>query len=159
MFFSRIKSAIKRSSLTQSGRQYWRQGQDERSIECYEEALRLDLSLKGENHQDVAQDYDNIGVAYKGMGEYDRAIEYYRKAIAILEGISPEHILLPAPYNHIGIAYGYKGDYRRAVEYHEKALRIQRKWGGPLAGLATGATETLLGAARAKLEREGESCD
>ncbi len=159
MFLSWIKNAIKRRSLTQSGRQYWRQHQYEKSIQCYEEALRLDRSLKGENHQHVAQDYDNIGIAYRGMDKLDRAIEYYQKAIAILEGISPEHIFLPSPYNHIGIAYQYKGNYRRAIEYHEKAMLIQRKAAGPFVNQVTSTTETLLETARAKLERESEMCE
>ena len=149
-----FRNWFKRRSLTQAGRQYWRQQEYKKSIQCYEDALNLDRSLKGEAHLHVAQDYDNIGVAYRGMGDLDRAIEYYQKAINILEGISPEHIFLPTPYNHIGIAWKYKGDYRRAVEYHEKALLIQRASAGPFAAQVTKTTETLLGSARAKLERQ-----
>jgi|LGOV01.1.fsa_nt_gb tetratricopeptide (TPR) repeat protein len=145
-----FRTRIKRRTATRKGRQYWREGKYELSVQCYEEALLLDVATKGPQHAHVAQDYDNIGVAYRGMGQYDRAIEYYEKAVAILEEITPEHILLPSPYNHIGIAYRYKNDYDRAVEYHEKALRIQKRWGGPLAGPATRTTETLLEAARAK---------
>jgi len=150
---------LKRRSLTQAGRRCWRQREYTQSIHWYEEALALDRSLWGDNHLHVAQDYDNIDVAYRGMGELARAMEYYQKAIAILETISTQHIFLPTPYNHMGIACAHNGDYGRAVEYHEKALFIQRKWAGPMAKRVTKTTETLLGSARAKLEREQRAPD
>ena len=159
MVLAWIKNAIKRRSLTHSGRQYWRRKEYEKAIECYEAVLCLDLSFKRKDHRHVAEDYDNIGIGYRGLGDYDRAIEYYLKAIDILERVSPDHILLPSPYNHIGIAYRYKGNYKLAAEYHEKALRIQRMWAGPFVSTVTRTTATLLAAARTELERHGHNRD
>jgi len=145
MVLAWIKNAIKRRSLTHSGRQYWRRKEYEKAIKCYEAVLCLDLSFKRKDHRHVAEDYDNIGIGYK--------------AIDILERVSPDHILLPSPYNHIGIAYRYKGNYKLAAEYHEKALRIQRMWAGPFVSTVTRTTATLLAAARTELERHGHNRD
>ena len=149
-FMHWLRTRRQRKAAMREGREHWRQHNYQKSIECYELALQLDMETKGTDHPHVAEDYDNIGVAYKGMGDFDRAAECLKKAIAILESVSSNHILLPAPYNHLGIVYTELGDYDRAVECHERALAIQRKAAGPFAGAVTRTTEVLLGAARAK---------
>jgi len=39
----------------------------------------------GEQHPNVARDYNNLGLAWDNKGEYDRAIEYYSQSLVILQ--------------------------------------------------------------------------
>jgi len=70
----------------------------------------------------------NIGLAYHSKGDYDRALEYYEKALNIGKKIyGEEHPNIATNYNNIGLAYYNKGDYDRALEYYKKALNIYKK--------------------------------
>jgi tetratricopeptide (TPR) repeat protein len=68
----------------------------------------------------------NLGVAYKNLGEYRRAIDYYEKALAIDREIANRRGEGQALGN-LGLAYDSLGEYRRAIDYHEKALAIDRE--------------------------------
>ena len=64
-------------------------------------------------------------------GDYDKAIEYYKKALKIrLKVLGEEHPSTAATYNNLGMAYHSKGDYDKAIEFFEKALNIyEQKFG------------------------------
>ena len=84
------------------------------------------------NDDDRGVAYNNLGLAYANKGEYDRAIGYYEKALAIqLKSLGPEHPSVGLSYNNLGSAYYNKGEYDRAIGYYEKALAIALKSLGP----------------------------
>ncbi|MCG2830821.1 MAG: tetratricopeptide repeat protein, partial [Desulfobacteraceae bacterium] len=78
-----------------------------KAIGYLKDAIRLD--------PDYGEAYNNIGAAYRSKGEYDRAIEYYQKALEIgIKKLGPEHPNVAGAYNNIGLAYDNKGEYDRA---------------------------------------------
>ena len=53
----------------------------------------------------------NLGVALKQQGDYDRALEYYEKDLAVkLATLGPDHPRTAITYNAIGQAWGSKGN-------------------------------------------------
>ena len=69
--------------------------------------------------------YGLLGLAYHGKGDYDKAIKYYEKGLAIyLNAYGAEHPLVGVAYCNIGNAYQAKGEYDKALEYYEKDLAI-----------------------------------
>jgi tetratricopeptide (TPR) repeat protein len=66
--------------------------------------------------KEVADSYTR-GVAYKYLGQYERAIEAFNQAIRL----NPE--LADAYYNR-GTAYGVLGRYQRAIEDFNQAIRL-----------------------------------
>ena len=49
-------------------------------------ALGLSFEVRpalGEEHPDTAMSCNNIGAVYDSLGDYDKALEYYRKALKI----------------------------------------------------------------------------
>jgi tetratricopeptide (TPR) repeat protein len=72
--------------------------------------------------------YNNIAIAYLKKGEYDKAIGYYEKSLAIrLKVLEAEHPEVATTYNNLGSAYLKKGEYDKAIGYYEKSLPIQLK--------------------------------
>jgi tetratricopeptide (TPR) repeat protein len=62
--------------------------------------------------------WNALGIAYGMKGEYDQAIEAFRKALEL----KPD--LYEAWYN-LGLAYRAKGEYDRAIEAYLKALELK----------------------------------
>ena len=81
--------------------------------------------ILGQEHPSTATSYNNIGGVYDNLGDYDKALEYYSKALAICEKVlGPEHPSTATAYDNIGGIYYSQGDYDKALEYFSKALVI-----------------------------------
>jgi tetratricopeptide (TPR) repeat protein len=60
--------------------------------EYYEKALASARKTYGDEHPDVAIDWNNLGGAWDSLGEYKKAIEYVEKALKILKAtLGPNH--------------------------------------------------------------------
>jgi protein O-mannosyl-transferase len=121
---------------------YYKLGQNQKAIEDYNEAIRL-------NPYDDA--YHNRGTAYAKISLYQKAIEDYNEAIRLkpradtyhnrgfiyyklgqhkraIEDFS--HAILMKPdsvmdYNHRGNAYSELGQYQKAIEDYKKAIHLK----------------------------------
>ena len=72
--------------------------------------------------------FNNLGLAYRSKGDYDRAINYYRKALKFdLKQLGPDHLNVATRYNNLGVAFSRKREHDRAIEYYQKALKINLK--------------------------------
>ena len=68
---------------------------------------------------------NNLGGVYEAQGEYEKALENYRKALSIKERVlGKNHPATAATYNNMGGVYRAKGEYEKALEYYGKALEI-----------------------------------
>jgi tetratricopeptide (TPR) repeat protein len=73
----------------------------------------------------AAGDYNSLGGAWSSKGEYDKAIEYYEKALQInVRAFGDQHPNLARNYNSLGGAWNYKREYDKAIGYHEEASQI-----------------------------------
>ena len=66
----------------------------------------------------IAEAYNNRGIAYADLGQYQHAIENYNEAIRLKPDDAEDY------YNR-GIAYDNLGQSRRAVEDYNEAIRLQ----------------------------------
>ncbi|EGD74102.1 kinesin light chain isoform 1 [Salpingoeca rosetta] len=81
--------------------------------------------MLGEKHPSTADSYLGLGNAYYSKGEYDKAIAFYEKALAItVETLGEKHPSTASTYNNLGSAYYSKGEYDKAIAFYEKALAI-----------------------------------
>lgn len=65
---------------------------------------------------------------YFYFAEYGIALEYYCKALEIVEIMhDTSHPLIADSYSNIGIAYYGQGDYDKALGFHLKALELRKK--------------------------------
>ncbi|MEK6645832.1 MAG: tetratricopeptide repeat protein [Candidatus Firestonebacteria bacterium] len=73
----------------------------------------LDSKVSGD-----VQDYNNQGNIFLGKGEYDKAIELYKKALNV-------HPKYAEAYNNLGLCYMNKGDFNLAIDSYYKSLSIK----------------------------------
>jgi tetratricopeptide (TPR) repeat protein len=81
-----------------------------KAIQYMNEAIRLEPA-------DAAA-YNNRGIAYDNLGQYQRAIEDYNEAIRL----KPDYA---AAYNNRWFAYMNFGQYQRAIEDYNEAIRLK----------------------------------
>ena len=70
----------------------------------------------------------NYGIMLKNLGDFDRAIEFHQKDLAIakeIDDVAGEG----AAYGNLGNAHNSKGDFDRAIEFHQKRLAIAKQIG------------------------------
>ncbi|MBN1821787.1 MAG: tetratricopeptide repeat protein [Prolixibacteraceae bacterium] len=69
-----------------------------------------------------------MGIAYKELKNYDKAIEYYKKAIET----DPKDAF---PYNNLANVYRNRKEFEQASEFYQKAIEIDSKFVHPYNGL------------------------
>lgn len=80
--------------------------------------------LYGKEDKKNAMSYNNIGLVYYELGDFNKALEYHFKALAIQGTNHPDTAI---SYNNIGMTYNEQGNYAEAIEYYLKALKIKEK--------------------------------
>jgi CHAT domain-containing protein/Tfp pilus assembly protein PilF len=90
-------------------------------------ALQIRRDLFGEDREEVAASYNDLGLVYAGSNG-DKALEYYEKAMAVYEKIhGKDHPKIAVASSNIGTMYRQLGLYGDAVNNFETALAIWKK--------------------------------
>ena len=98
----------------------------EESIEVNLRFIRLSEETNGQNGL-TAGSYGNIGLVYRNLGDYNKALEYYFKALEIRKDVLGEkHPNTAGTYGNIGVVYHNLEDYDKALEFYNKALEIDK---------------------------------
>ena len=80
----------------------------------------------------MATSYNNIGLVHDAKREYDKALENFRKSLAIdLKQLGPGHPSVATSYYNMAHVYYAKKDLAKAKEYMGKAYPIFLKKLGP----------------------------
>ena len=87
--------------------------------------MAQEISLDKKNHDDLLREY---GKFLRKYAKYDKAIEIYKREIAISEELyGLEHPATATSYNNIGEVYKSLSDYPKALEYFGKSLVISER--------------------------------
>ncbi len=78
---------------------------------------------KTDNKRNIIVNLGNIGNVYSELNEYNRALEYYQKALKFAEAIDNKRSITINTGN-IGTTYAEMRLYPLALEYHHKALEL-----------------------------------
>jgi tetratricopeptide (TPR) repeat protein len=81
-----------------------------------------------ENKKNEGLMYNNIGLIYSARGEYDAALQWYQKSVAIQETLG-DRAGLATSYNNIGLIYKARGDYEAALQWYQKSVAIKETLG------------------------------
>jgi len=94
------------------GTSFQQAGLYDSALENFDKAITLDASLY--------QVYNNKGVIYGILGQYNQAIEWLSKAIVIHPNSSA--------YNNRGLTLYFVGRYNNALEDYNKAIELDRRF-------------------------------
>ena len=79
-------------------------------------------------YSNVATYHYNLGAEWNAKGKYDKAIEYYEKALkSDLKVFGEDHPDVATYRSNLGEAWKAKGEYDKAIEYYEMALKSDIK--------------------------------
>ena len=109
-------------TLSNTGNIYGNQGDYQKALDLYWQAIAIHKNFK--NEQGAAVVTNNIGWAYGQLGEYEKAIEYYKQVMEPFRK-RDNKIGLAKLLNNIGANYAKLNDYPTALEYHLQALALR----------------------------------
>jgi len=106
------------------------EGQVAHASALWDEALEILEALEREDlPEDLAGALANdLGLVYQDKGEWDKAIDYYQRSLAICEKVGDEH-KMSAIFNNLGSVYQGKREWDKAIEYYQRSLEILEKVG------------------------------
>ncbi|MFC2141194.1 tetratricopeptide repeat protein, partial [Acidobacteriota bacterium] len=105
-------------------------GDYQEAIKYYGQALTIDRRIYGKEHLNVARDLNNLGSAWRALGEPGKAIEYYEEALRTVRAgdLKSKHPNFAGTIlDNLGSAWSGKGYYDKAIEYYEKTLATWKK--------------------------------
>ncbi len=125
--------------LGELGNVYSALGQWERAVEYYNRALAIAreicaASTQGSQEWTAARlsegnQLGNIGLAYRALGQVERAIEYHEQALAVYRKFGDQRRGEAHQLGNLGNALHELEQVERAIKYHEQALAIAREIG------------------------------
>ncbi len=103
-----------------------------KEVITYANQARLLLENLGSQNADekeevqkvLANSYANLGDAYLNRGDYDVALNNFKKSLAIHESVNDQKNAA-RDYNSIGYAYEKKGNFHEALKILKKAIKIE----------------------------------
>lgn len=111
---------------------YYYLGNDKQAKNVLEENLNTD-----KQDQETALILTHLGAIYRKIGQdYQIAIDYLKKAIAIYDKISPDSVRKGLALTHLGNTYRTLGDFQNATIALQQSVNIYHKHPGHYAGEA-----------------------
>ncbi|MGK7925133.1 MAG: tetratricopeptide repeat protein [Spirulina sp.] len=125
--------------LNNIGRVYFDLEEKQKALEYYNQALNLfqvvsdlggEADILNQFDEGEADILNNIGRVYFDLGEKQKALEYFGKALNLVQ-VGGDRVGEADILNNIGRVYFDLGEKQRALEYFEKALNLHRQspWG------------------------------
>ncbi|MCS6821892.1 MAG: tetratricopeptide repeat protein [Microscillaceae bacterium] len=83
----------------------------------------IDLAIALQYGEGLAKSYNTQGVIYRNIGDYDKALECFFKALKVAENIKNIEQIAYSN-NNLGDIYKNKKDYKKAINYIQKAILL-----------------------------------
>jgi len=94
--------------------------------ELYQKSLKIRLEIYSENNSKVADSYNNLGLLYDYLGDFNKAEENLQKALQIRLNLYGETDANTATTcNNLGLLSFNMGNYQKAEDFYQKALAIR----------------------------------
>lgn len=98
------------------------------ALECWEMALDIRTQVLGDNHKDVSNTHNNLGIALGRLGREQEAMVHLQKALKLRTALyGSNHQDVAATHHNIGNCRQQAGDFDGALESFYEAKRIQTR--------------------------------
>lgn len=104
------------------------EGQYEKAITKYQEYIDSQGRLRNRHKKDISYCFENIGLCYYKLDNYDDAIGCFIKALDLHKELGNRESIA-SMLNNIGLNYKMLGNYDKAIEYYSQALLIDEESG------------------------------
>ncbi|CAF1205730.1 unnamed protein product [Rotaria magnacalcarata] len=85
------------------------------------------LLHKASSNTETKHYNDQLAIVYQNLGEYTKALSYYKDDLERnLTILPPNHPQLATTYHNIGLVYLKLGDHSKALSSHERSLEIRK---------------------------------
>ena len=121
-------------SILNTGVEYYHQGQYDKALQHYNDALRK--SREAGNDDTIVIALNNIGLIYESWGQWDKALEYFNEALGICRKINLKDDFYAAVLVNTGGIFKNWYQFDKALEYYNEALEVTKN-SGDENGLAT----------------------
>ncbi|XP_078600668.1 uncharacterized protein LOC144875819 [Branchiostoma floridae x Branchiostoma japonicum] len=99
----------------------------QKSKTCLEQALH-DVVQKNGKNEDLAESLNDLGDAWRNIGDSKKAVSYYEQSLQMqlaIYGDSAVHPNIASTLNNLGNAQKDIGDYRGAIGHYEQSLQMK----------------------------------
>jgi len=109
------------NALEVSGIAHWVKGEYANALSDHARALEIRSRIK--YGQGIAHSYNNLGLNYHALRDYEKATEHFLKGAKMAEE-TKDTVLQSYIYSNIGILFEEQKQYEQALEYEAKALEL-----------------------------------
>ncbi|MEO9965482.1 MAG: CHAT domain-containing tetratricopeptide repeat protein [Reichenbachiella sp.] len=103
---------------------YWNNGNLDLSLQYLQNALNLRKDLYGQNHPEVADSYNNIGLVNAEINSF-AAVVYFNNALKIYQSIyDNNHPKIALVLNNLALQYDIQENYEQALENLQQVSEI-----------------------------------
>ena len=88
----------------------------------------LSIAKEQGDRAEEGRAYNNLGVAYYDLGDFQQSIECYRQSLSIAKE-QGDRAGKGRAYNNLGVAYYYLGDSQQTIECYKQSLSIAKEQG------------------------------
>lgn len=112
-------------TLAKIGHIFHKNGQLDRAVECYMEAMNINEQTVEKNGLELSVTWNRIGNIHTIKGEYEKAMECFEKSLQ-LRGLSldDDDLDVADTLQNIAILCHFKGEFEDALQCFQKAMKI-----------------------------------
>jgi CHAT domain-containing protein len=123
-----VPATERANTIVTIGAVYDAMGEYSSALRRYDEAIQFLRKNQQEQSASAATCYHYMAVSSRSLGEYEAAVEYEKKALAIDERLyGHQHLAVSAELAQLGDTYTWTGDFEPAREYYQEALAIMSR--------------------------------
>ncbi|NVJ49142.1 MAG: tetratricopeptide repeat-containing sensor histidine kinase [Gammaproteobacteria bacterium] len=112
---------LKAQILSRTSEIYWYQGKIYDAVDKLETTLKL-YQAAG-RPDDVSKTLNNLGIMFRHLGDYESALSYLLRSLAIKETLDNK-TPIATTLNNIGVIYHQLEKYQEAISYFDRAIEI-----------------------------------
>lgn len=112
---------------TNIGREYNSLKKLDQSVTCFSIALEMLQKHVSDDKELIATAFFNLGLAYMTSGEQEKAIDYYKKALAIDETAGADSSTIAEKHFALALTYESMNKAKEALEHMQKSIALREE--------------------------------